>query len=206
MNWKEQLHALEQAKSWDAAIIFMEKFIHEHPDNMEAYLFLNYLLANMISEEQGWGLGDENRRNYIVDLLVKYTDESYEKFSNKSDYLFYTAVIYGYADWYLSWYLRNENKDYKAMFEKAIALEPDNLFYKQIYLQHISGSIPDKEERDIEFAKKVLAQDPSIKKIFDEKGALGESVWWSLTHNSREVLGLPRYSDEEIASWKRGAE
>lgn len=206
MDWKKQLHDLEQAKDWDAAIAFMEKFIHAHPDNMEAYLFLNYLLANMISEEQGWGIGDENRRNYIVDLLVKYIDESYEKFSNNPDYLFYTAVICGYADWYLSWYLRDENKDYKAMFAKAIALEPDNLFYRQIYLQHISGSTPDKEERDIKFAKKVLAQDPSIKKIFDEKGALGEFVWGDLICNSRAVLGLPKYSDEEIASWKQHTE
>ncbi|MBS1987212.1 hypothetical protein JST99_04745 [Candidatus Dependentiae bacterium] len=206
MNWKKKLHELEEAKSWMEAIEFMQRTINEHPDSVDAYLFLNYLLANMISEEQGWGMGDENKRNYIVDLLIKYIDESYEKFSHNAEYLFYTAKICGYADWYLSWYLRDENRDYKAMFEKAIELDPDNLFYKQIYLTHIYESTPMKEPRDIEFAKKVLAQDPSIKKIFDEKGALGESVWWSLTYNSREVLGLPRYSDEEIASWKRGAE
>ena len=48
MDWKKQLQELENAKAWDKAIVFMEKFIHEHPDNMEAYLFMNYfyLLGN----------------------------------------------------------------------------------------------------------------------------------------------------------------
>ena len=202
MNWKKHLQDLEQSKSWDAAIGFMEKFIHENPDNMEAYLFLNYLLANMISEEQNWGIADENRRNYVVDLLIKYIDESYEKFSNNPEYLFYTAKICGYVDWYLSWYLGDKNRDYKAMFEKAIELAPDNLFYKQVYLQHIWGSTPMKKPCDIDFAKRVLEKDPSIKKIFDEKGALGKAVWSNLECSSRVVLGLPAFSYNNLDNYE----
>ncbi len=98
MNWKEQLHDLEQAKDWDAAIAFMEKFIQEQPDNMEAYLFINYLLANLITEEQDWDLHNEDTWNHVVDLLKKYLEESYGKFSNNPEYLFYTAKICGYVD------------------------------------------------------------------------------------------------------------
>lgn len=198
MNWKKQLQDLEQAKDWNAAITFMESLIDEHPENMEAYLCMNYLLANLITDERDWDINDEDKFNFFTHLFKKYFDESYIKFSDNAEYLFFTAQTYSIVDWCVG----KGNKDYMPLFEKAIALDPDNLFYKQVYLQHIWGSSPMKEPRDIEFAKKVLAQDPSIKKIFDEKGALGERIWWNLIYNSRAVLGLPKYSEEEMASWK----
>ncbi len=77
------------------------------------------------------------------------------------------------------------------MFEKAIALEPNNIFYKQIYLQHLPNSAPLTGEPYIEFAKKIVAHDPEIEKVFAEKGALGESVRSSLEYSSRKILGLP---------------
>ena len=78
MNWKKKLHELEQTRSWMEAIEFMKKTIDEHPDSMDAYLFMNYLLANLISEEHDWDLKNEDTWNYVVDLLIKYLDESYE--------------------------------------------------------------------------------------------------------------------------------
>jgi len=48
MEWKEHLRTLERAKEWDLAIVLMEDIIKQNPNDMDAYIFMNYLLMNLL--------------------------------------------------------------------------------------------------------------------------------------------------------------
>lgn len=43
MNWQKQLRILENNKQWDYAIALMQDVIKNNADNMDAYIFMNYL-------------------------------------------------------------------------------------------------------------------------------------------------------------------
>ena len=68
MNWKEQLSKLEQSKDWKSAIALMQETINQNSSSIDAYLSMNYLLMNLLVEEQY----DPNDHNYYAGLLKKY--------------------------------------------------------------------------------------------------------------------------------------
>jgi hypothetical protein len=47
MNWKEEVAQLEREGSFDIAIFVLEKEIKEHPNNMDAYIFLLYRFMDL---------------------------------------------------------------------------------------------------------------------------------------------------------------
>lgn len=77
MNWKAQLSKLEQGKNRKSAIALMQETINQNSNSMDAYLSMNYLLMNLLVEEQY----DPNDHDYYAGLLKKYFIESYAKFS-----------------------------------------------------------------------------------------------------------------------------
>ena len=84
MNWEEQLAKLEQRKDWKSAIVLMQETINQNSNSVDAYLIMNYLLMNLLVEEQY----EPNDHNYYAGLLKKYFIESYAKFSDNPEYLF----------------------------------------------------------------------------------------------------------------------
>ncbi len=62
MEWKIQLCKLEKAKQWDKAITFMQKVITQKPDDIDAYLFMEYLLMNLLVEEDY----DRSQENHVI--------------------------------------------------------------------------------------------------------------------------------------------
>ena len=68
MNWKSQLEQLEQNKFWDFAIELMQKVIVENPNNVDAAIQMNYLLMNLLVEEDH----DESKHEHYEQLTMKY--------------------------------------------------------------------------------------------------------------------------------------
>ena len=87
MNWKEKLRRLEKTKQWDRAIEFMETVIRKNPDDVDAYIYMNYLLMNLLVEEKH----DESKHDYYEFLAKKYFDESYAKFCTIQSIFFLLA-------------------------------------------------------------------------------------------------------------------
>lgn len=87
MTWQKILRKLEQNKEWDNAIEFMQNVVKENPDNVDVYLRINYLLMNLLVEEDY----DRTKHDYYAALLKKYFDESYAKFFLNPEYLYYTV-------------------------------------------------------------------------------------------------------------------
>ena len=51
MLWQEQLKKLEDAQQWDFAVDLMQEVIAKNPDDMDAYMSMNYLFMNLLVEE-----------------------------------------------------------------------------------------------------------------------------------------------------------
>ena len=182
MSWKEKLGTLERQKEWDAAIELMINTINHDPGDMDAYIYMNFLLMNLLVEEEY----DDNKHNYYKTLAKKYFDESYAKFSNHAEYLFFTATTAVMSEWFFG----IDVKDYEEMFQKAMLLEPNNLLYQRIYYMDLDKTIPSNKKGAMEYAKKVLAKDSPIQKALKIKGAVGAYLLELMTNSSLEMLGM----------------
>ena len=100
----------------------MQDTISENDSNVDAYLSMNYLLMNILVEEQY----DPNDHDYYAGLLKKYFIESYAKFSNNPEYLFYIGQIACLSEWYFD----IEIEEAQSMMIKASEFESGNILYK----------------------------------------------------------------------------
>lgn len=160
MNWQETLRELEHNKQWDAAIEFMQEVIDKNPNDMDAYIAINYLLMNLLVEENH----DESKHDYYEMLTKRYFDESYEKFSENPEYLFYTGRTAIMSEWYFG----IETEDYEEMLKKALKLNPDNLMY-QWYIYGPLGRENPENPLAIQYAEKVLDPTSPIQMTLQKK-------------------------------------
>jgi len=166
MEWKKKLRLLELDKQWDCAIVLMQQVIKENPDDIDAYIYMNYLLMNLLVEEEY----DQRKHDIYASLIKKYFDESYAKFYNNAEYLFCTGVTAVMAEWYFG----IDAQAYEAMLKKAMQLEPDNLVYKRTYYMHLDKNIP-KEKREVSsYAQLLLQNNSPLVESIKSRGAFGE--------------------------------
>ena len=180
MNWKCELENLEKNKMWDSAIELMKKVIEEEPYDVGAAISINYLLMNLLVEEDY----DKSKHDYYADLAQKYFLDSYRKFYNNPAYLYYTGRIACMSEWYFG----IELDDADAMMKKAIQLEPDNIIY-----QWASFSAKDEDQtKAISYAHIILENNSSVKKILESKGSLGHYLLDIMTNWSKRMISEAR--------------
>ncbi len=191
MNWQKQLRILENNKQWDEAIALMQDVIKNNPDNMDAYIFMNYLLMNLLVEEY------PNKANvpYYKELTKHCFDESYRKFSHNPEYLFFTGITAVMSEWYFG----IELEDYEAMLKAATDLDPENDLYR---ISYYFGSIHSKKPNTslaLDYADLSLDPDGALQKQLVTKGAVGE-YYLELTTNraKRKILENSNAYAEEI--------
>jgi tetratricopeptide (TPR) repeat protein len=180
MNWKEHLAKLEHDKQWDTAIEYMQKVVTENPNNLDAYLSINYLLMNLLVEEDY----DNTKHDYYASLTKKYFDESYAKFSDNPEYLFYIAEMAYMSEWYFDITLEEADK----MFDKAMRLDPNNMLYKWLYYVNLDRKNPKNIKPLVHYAQLALEQNSPIQKMLLNKGSLGKCLLDMLIHWSQCIL------------------
>jgi tetratricopeptide (TPR) repeat protein len=180
MTWKEVLRQLEYKQDWDTAIEYMQRIIEENPDGMDAYIYMNYLLMNLLVEEDY----DQSKHDYYAKLAKYYFDLSYSKYSENAEYLFYTALTAVMSEWY--WGM--EVKDYDRMFEKAIQLAPDNLVYRRDSIISLNHKDPANYKELKEYYELVLDENSDLNKTLRSKGAVGAYLLGMLTSRAKSFL------------------
>lgn len=178
-DWKQTLKKLETEKKWGPAIELMQKIIGLEPNNMEAHLAINYLLMNLLVEEDY----HKDKHNYYADLLLHHFIESYQIFYDNAEYLYYTGRIACMSEWYFNIELEDAN----SMLLKAAIIDPNNLVYKWTNISKLSASDP-LQTKVIKYAKLVLQENSPIKNELVSKGSLGEYILGMMTYWSKEVL------------------
>lgn len=180
MDWKKTLQQLEKSQDWDLAIKFMEHIIHENPTDMDAYLSMNYLLMNLLVEE------DHNEKNHAFyeKLTKKYFDESYKKFSHNPEYLYYTGITAHMSEWYFG--ITTEKA--QEMLHTANKLDPQNLIYQWDSIYKLDPKKSDDKKKLLSYALSVLDPEGYITKTLQSKGSLGEYILEMMTHRAHEII------------------
>ena len=165
IDWKEKLENYHKLKDWNSGLTLMQNVITNNPDDLDAYLNVNYFLMNLLIEEEY----DDKDQLFYAGLLKKYFLESYSKFSTEPEYLFFIGIIACLGEWY-----------YDITVEEAICLmkqaqlrEPNNLLFK--WAEYIDFDIRDhnSKKKMIAFAKIALANS-ELHALLSSKGILGK--------------------------------
>lgn len=180
MNWKVYLRELELNKQWDRAIEFMQMIIETNSDDMHAYIYMNFLLMNLLVEEDY----DESKYDYYTKLIKKYFDESYAKFSDNAEYLFCTGITAVMSEWYFG--LNTDG--YQQMLAKATELEPDNMLYKRSYYIHLNRNIASQLAEAKYYAHLILQDDSVLTKQLRSYGALSEYLYCRMQGWAKDTL------------------
>lgn len=188
MHWKEQVAQLESEGNFDIAVFLLEKVIKENPDEMDAYIFLLYRFADSFLENDCYWANSKDPLNKIkeeyckeknwteyVALAQRYFDESYKKFSDNPEYLYYASCILMPAYWYIG--LQIEENLLKEMNRRAIALG---------YNKYLNERHPN-DTNDIDWAKRIM-NDLSIKEQLATKGVVGEYVLGAKIAWAKKIL------------------
>lgn len=165
MNWKKQLERQEHSKDWKTAIELMQKTINDEPYDLDAYLCINYLLMNLLVEEDY----HNTEHDYYAGLLKKYFLESYSKFYNNPEYLFYTGITAHLSEWYFDIDIEGA----KAMIKEVLHIEPGNMLYKWGYYAYLDRSENNKQAMA---CAEEIRRENSIIKTLEAKGAVGKYI------------------------------
>jgi hypothetical protein len=175
MNWKIQLEEYEKSKDWKSAIKLMQKIVPDNSKNVEIYVRVIYLLHSFLLE----GDYSESEQDFIASSLKHCFDESYRRFSENAEYLFFIGKILYVAEWYFGIdddFKPVEEKHAFQMQKKAFEKEPENGLFEWAY----RFSLNDGSSGGL--AKQVL-QDKTIIDWLKAKGFAGESILESLERN-----------------------
>ena len=174
MNWKIKLKELENEKNWTDAIALLQSVILKNPNNLDAYLFINYLLMNILVEEEY----DSSKFEYYCELIKSYFKLSYENFFDNPEYLFWT----GFTATMSEWFFEIEIEKAELMLLQAYRKEPDNILY-------IMGFLLQNEMTKIEdiydFDKQFISKYPVLPEFLQNKGALGEYLYSLILSGSK---------------------
>ncbi|MBJ7880429.1 hypothetical protein [Gelidibacter salicanalis] len=179
MNWKQQLSKFEQNRDWESAIALIQETIDGNNNTINAYLSMNYLLMNLLVEEQY----ELRNHDYYAGLLKKYFLESYSKFSHDPEYLFYIGQIACISEWYFD----IEIEEAQSMMHRALELKPNYTLYKWANYRNLDMRESDNKEKMILYAKKALSES-EVKRDLKSKGALGKYLWNLLQYWSKEEI------------------
>lgn len=182
IHWKKQLAQFEHNRQWDEAIEFMRKVIAQYPDNLDAYLSINYLIMNLLVEEDDY---DQSKHYYYAALLKRYFDESYTKFSENPEYLFFIGKIAVMSEWYFG----IEQEEIKQLLDKALILDPNNILYQWTYYMFLDKKDPKSKELRKAYANSIIKNE-SIKKLLLSKGSLGKYILELLVYWATEMVKL----------------
>lgn len=184
MHWKEQVTQLEQEGSFDIAIFLLQKVIAEHPDNVDACIFLLYRLMDTLIEGTCYWSNNskdplrvikseyyEAKYDEYVQLARRYFAESYAKYSDNPEYLFYVGVIVG-PDPYI--FNQKEGFDPMDMIHAAFALNYNTVLKDEFTSLNMYLATHD-QANNIVYARNILS-DPSLQGQLTTKGSAGEYV------------------------------
>jgi len=189
MHWKEQAAQLDREGNFDITVFLLEKTIKENPDNVDAYLMLLYrLMDSIVNNAYYWSNVSDDPLKGIKEeyyhlkasqeyrpLLQKYFDESYAKFSENPEYLFYASRILMAQYWFCG--LRVSDDFLGAMQQKAFGMGYNSLLARSEECRKLSQQEPHNPQV-IAYARQLLT-DPSLQDQLRSKGSIAQYAFGS---------------------------
>jgi hypothetical protein len=174
MNWDERLSEIESLfgthvkRDWKPNIYYIQNLIEEMPNEVEVMIRAIYILHNILVEEVC--SDDENDR--MASILKKCFHESYQRFSENSEYLFFIGKLLYIAEWYFGIdddFKQLEEKLAFRMQKKAFEIDPGNKLYQWAYFFS-----KDEKEKAFELSKELLYNEYITVNWLKTKGFAGK--------------------------------
>ena len=162
---KISLNSFKYNESHDKAIALLETVIQTNPDDMAAYIDMNFLLMNLLAVENY----DDHKFEHYKTLCKRYFAEPYAKFSNNAEYLFCTGVTAVMSEWFFGLPVDS----YPQMLQRAMELAPENLLYRRTYYLHLNPNTAALKQEIVNYARLILRPDSPFIKEWGQRRALG---------------------------------
>jgi len=189
MTWREQVVQLEFEGNFDIAVFLLEKVIRDSPDEMDAYIvLLHRFMDSCLENPCYWSNVSKDplkkiKEEYYEDKInkdyrkraQKCFDESYARFSDNPEYLYYISRLLLHAYDFMC--LNVKESLLVDMYHKA-----KNLGYNALVEAGYSTKV-----NDTAWAKKIL-DDPSIQKQLATKGAAAHYVIGEIVDCAKKIL------------------
>lgn len=176
MDWRQQVAILENEGNFDIAVFLLEKVIQENPDEMDAYIMLLYRFMDSFLENACYWANSQDplrkiKEEYCHDKVwhdytqraEKCFDESYARFSDNPEYIYYVSKILLHACCFM--FLDSKENLLNAMYQQAKVGD-----YNSILVRKYPND-PD----NIMWATHIV-NDPSFQEQLATKGAAAEYV------------------------------
>jgi hypothetical protein len=190
MNWKEKLYILEKNDDFDVAIFFMQRIIRDHPEDVDAYIFILFRLMYCIIENSchfanisQTPVSDIKKQYYSEkeedyhDLYLEYFAQGNEKFSENPEFLFYAAHTAAMACGLSFIYAGVDDVFINKMMEKAALLDPHNMVYQWQFYPAFCRDNDLQDQKLLDYAQSVLDQNSPIWQELHQKGSFGEHLY-----------------------------
>lgn len=182
MNWKEELIEIEKDfgfhkhKDWKPDINLVNKLLIKYPEDVDLNIRAIYFLHNILLEEEY----SNEEQITMVDLLQEWFNQSKEKFSGNTEYLFFIGKILHIAEWYFGL----ESNILALEFQKkAMEREPGNLLYEWAYRFSCSENITESR-----LAHQLITNEKDKVKWLKSKGFPGDYILEQVEISNQEYL------------------
>lgn len=163
-------------KDWIQALELSQKAIDANPTDLHAYLSINYLLMNLLVEEDY----EDHLQVFYAGLLRKYFLESYSKFSSNKEYLFFTGITAHMSEWYFD----IDIAEAKEMIKQAFQCEPNNKIYQWGYYTYTNVEDEMSKQNSFTLSNEIIKDTITAKKLIN-LGIFGEYILGIMEHISK---------------------
>ena len=188
LNWKKKIESFnslfhkEYNSGWENAYSVIVDVIELNPNDVEAFVRCLFLIHHVLLEET---IPEALQIKFEM-LLVKFYDESANKFSKNAEYLFFVGEIIITIEWFLKKEKDSSNLEENLsilMQKKASELEPDNILYEWAWRLSLNEKIAGY------LASQILTYDKEHIDWLKSKGFPGEYILQSLEYSKKDFEG-----------------
>lgn len=163
MKLENELINIEQQRDLNKAIQYLKE---NDEKNLDTYLRVIFMLLDFLVD----GQYTEDKHDFISLEIKKIFEEAKSKYSDKSEFLFFSGIMIYIAEWYFGTETLDEAT---TMLKKAMDSEPENILYKWGYYSITDQRAEINTETKFFLSKEILEKD-SLLKWIENKGLLGE--------------------------------
>lgn len=171
-------------RDWKSIIELIDNLVSNYPDSVEVNVGVIYLLHNILLEEDY----SDDEYELLSQLLKKHFRQSYEKFSNNPEYLFFIGKILFIGEWFFGLDDDLKPMEVKTAFrlqKNAFEIEPSNILYEWAYVFS-----KNEKKQAFELSEKILFKESNILNWLKTKGFPGSYIIESLKYCYENYMDL----------------
>ena len=175
-KYTNEINIIEQSDNWLGAISLLR---NQEISNVNVTVRGLFVIAYFLVE----GQYNSSEYKYMTENLQDFYNKAKIKFTNNSQFLFFSAITIYLGEWYFNL----EIDIAEQMLEKAKNLEPNNILYEWGYIAYINQNSNVNTKLKLELSEKLLYKTTESLILLQEFGSIGSYIK-GILENSYENL------------------